>query len=176
MLREDKERIVADLVERLRTADTLIVADYRGLTMTDVDGIRSELLQHGARFAVVKNTLTRRAAEAAGVPELEEFLEGPNAIAFVGGGDMVAVAKTLYETARRTRILTLKGGILQGRTITADQVRELANLPPVDVLRGQVLGAVVGPLTTIVGIFAAPLREVVDVMDARIRQLEEQEA
>ena len=76
MLREDKERIVADLVERLRTADTLIVADYRGLTMTDVDGIRSELLQHGARFAVVKNTLTRRAAEAAGVPELEEFLEG----------------------------------------------------------------------------------------------------
>ena len=176
MLREDKERIVADLVERLRTADTLIVADYRGLTMTDIDGIRSELLQHGARFAVVKNTLTRRAAEAAGVPELEEFLEGPTAIAFVVDGDMVAVAKTLYETARRTRILTLKGGILQGRTITADQVRELANLPPVNVLRGHVLGAVVGPLTTIVGIFAAPLREVVGVMDARIRQLEEQEA
>ena len=176
MLREDKERIVADLVERLRTADTLIVADYRGLTMTDIDGIRSELLQHGARFAVVKNTLTRRAAEAAGVPELEEFLEGPTAIAFVVDGDMVAVAKTLYETARRTRILTLKGGILQGRTITADEVRELANLPPANVLRGQVLGAVVGPLTTIVGIFAAPLREVVGVMDARIRQLEEQEA
>ena len=176
MLREDKERIVADLVERLRTADTLLVADYRGLTMTDIDGIRSELLQHGARFAVVKNTLTRRAAEAAGVQALEEFLEGPTAIAFVHGGDMVAVAKTLNETARRTRILTLKGGILQGRTITADQVRELANLPPVDVLRGQVLGAVVGPLTTIVGIFAAPLREVVGVMDARIRQLEEQEA
>jgi large subunit ribosomal protein L10 len=176
MLREDKERIVADLVERLRTADTLIVADYRGLTMTDIEGIRSELLQHGARFAVVKNTLTRRAAEAAGVRDLDEFLEGPTAIAFVGEGEMVAVAKTLNETARRTRILTLKGGILRGRTITADQVRELANLPPVDVLRGQVLGAVVGPLTTIVGIFAAPLRDVVGVIDARIRLLEEQEA
>ena len=175
MLREDKEQIVADLVERLRTSDTLIVADYRGLKMTDIEGVRSELLKHGARFAVVKNTLTRRAAEAAGVSELNEFLEGPTAIAFVGDGDMVAVAKILNETARRTRILSLKGGILQGRTITSDQVRELGNLPQADVLRGQVLGAVVGPLNAIMGIFAAPLRELVGVLDARIRQLEGQE-
>ena len=176
MLREDKEQIVAELVERLRTSGTLIVADYRGLTMTDMEGVRTELLKHGARFSVVKNTLTRRAAEAAGVSELEEFLEGPTAIAFVGDGDMVAVAKTLNETARRTRILSLKGGILQGRLITGDQVRDLASLPPADVLRAQVLGAVVGPLNAIVGIFGAPLRNLVNVVDARIKQLEEQEA
>jgi len=176
MLREDKERVVADLVERLRTSDTLVVADYRGLKMGDIEGVRSELLKHGARFAVVKNTLTRRAAEVAGLPELHEFLEGPTAIAFVSEGDMVAVARTLNETARRTRILSLKGGVLQGRMITADQVRELGNLPPVDVLRAQVLAAVVGPLNAIVGIFAAPLRDFVGVVDARIRQLEEQEA
>lgn len=173
MLRVEKERVIAELVERLRTSDTLIVADYRGLTMSEIDGVRSELLKHGARFSVVKNTLTRRAAEAAGVEALNEFLEGPTAIAFVSGGDMVAVAKTLNETARRTRLLGLKGGILQGRPITADQVRDLANLPPYEVLQGQVLGAIVGPLNAIVGLFAAPLRDFANVIDARVRQLEE---
>ena len=174
MKRADKEQVVAELVERLRTSSTLIVADYRGLSMSEIDGVRTELLRHGARFSVVKNTLTKRAAEAAGVPELNELLEGPTAIAFVGDGDMVAVAKTLNETARQTRILALKGGILQGRTMSPDDVRELANLPPAEVLQAQVLGAVVGPLNAIVGLFTAPLRELVGIVDARIRQLEEQ--
>ena len=173
MLKEDKERVVAELVERLRRANTLIVADYRGLTMSEIDGVRSELLKHGARFAVVKNTLTRRAAATAGVEALDEFLDGPTAIAFLEDGDMVAVAKTLSETARRTRILTVKGGVVEGRPLTADQVRDLASLPPADVLRGQVLGAVVGPVNAIVGVVAAPLRDLVGVVDARIGQLEE---
>ena len=176
MKRSEKENVVAELVERLRTSSTLIVADYRGLPMTELDGVRSELLKHGARFSVVKNTLTKRAAEVAGIAELNDLLDGPTAIAFVGDGDMVAVAKTLNETARRTRILALKGGILQGRTMTADDVRDLANVPPADVLRGQVLGAVVGPLNAIVGLFNAPLREFVGVIDARINQLQGQEA
>ena len=126
MLKADKERVIAELVERLRTSDTLILADYRGLSMKEIDGLRTELLKLGARVSVVKNTLTRRAAETAGVEELKEFLEGPTAIAFVAEGDMIAVAKALSDTARRTRILNLKGGILQGRPVTADQVRELA--------------------------------------------------
>ena len=174
MLKEKKEQVVGELVERFRSSDTLIVADYRGLDMTTIDGVRTELLKHGARFSVVKNTLTKRAAEEAGVEALDEFLEGPTAIAFVQDGDMVAVAKTLNEAARQTRILTLKGGILQGRPVTADQVRDLATLPPADVLRGQVLGAVVGPLSAIVGLFAAPLRDFAGVIDARIDQLREQ--
>ncbi len=173
MLREDKEHVVAELVERLRTSETLIVADYRGLTMAEIDGVRGELLQHGARFSVVKNTLTKRAAEIAGVEALNEFLTGPTAIAFIGDGDMVAVAKTLSETARQTPVLALKGGVLQGQPMSAEQVRDLANLPPVDVLQGQVLAALVGPVTAIVGLFAAPLRELVRVLDARARQLEE---
>ncbi|MBW3592615.1 MAG: 50S ribosomal protein L10 [Actinobacteria bacterium] len=173
MKRTDKEQVVAELVERLRTSGTMIVADYRGLGMTELDDVRTELLKHGARFSVVKNTLTKRAAEAAGVEELNQFLDGPTAIAFVADGDMVQVAKVLNETARRTRVLALKGGVLDGRAITADQVGDLASLPPADVLRGQVLGAVVGPLNAIVSIFNAPLREFVAVVDARIRQLEE---
>jgi large subunit ribosomal protein L10 len=176
MLKRDKERVVAELAERLRSSDTLIVADYRGLTMSEIDGVRTELLKHGARFSVVKNTLTKRAAEEAGVPELTELLDGPTAIAFVGEGDMVAVAKSLNDTARQTRILSLKGGILQGQPMSAEQVRDLAALPPTDVLQSQVLGAVVGPLIAIVGLFTAPLRELVGVIDARINQLQEQEA
>ena len=174
MLRQDKERVVTELVERLRSSDTLIVADYRGLRMSEIDSVRTELLRHGARFSVVKNTLTKRAAEEAGVPELLELIEGPTAIAFVGDGDMVAVAKALHDTARQTKVLTLRGGLLQGQPVSAEQVRELAALPPANVLQGQVLGAVVGPLNAIVGLFAAPLRELVGVLDARITQLQEQ--
>lgn len=174
MLRQDKEQVVAELVERFRTSDTLLLADYRGLAMTEIDEVRTELLKHGARFSVVKNTLTKRAAEAAGVEGLIEFLDGPTAIAFVGEADMVAVAKTLNDTARQTKILALKGGILQGLPITADQVRDLAALPPADVLHGQMLAAVIGPLNAIVGLFTAPVRDFVGVIDARIRQLEEQ--
>ena len=174
MLKRDKERVVAELAERLRTASTLIVADYRGLGVKELDDVRTELLKHGARFSVVKNTLTKRAAETAGVDTLNEFLDGPTAIAFVSEGDMVQVAKTLAETARRTKVLTLKGAILDGRALTADEVETLAALPPADVLRGQVLGAVVGPLNAVVGLFAAPLRDFVGVLDARIAQLEEE--
>ena len=174
MLRQDKERVVAELVERLRGSDTLIVADYRGLTMSEIDAVRTQLLEHGARFSVVKNSLTRRAAQEAGVPELVELLDGPTAIAFVGDGDMVAVAKSLNDTARQTKILSLRGGILQGQPMSADQVKSLAALPSAEILQSQVLGAVVGPLNAIVGLFTAPLRDLVGVIDARITQLEEQ--
>jgi large subunit ribosomal protein L10 len=172
LLKRDKERVVAELVERLRASDTLIVADYRGLTMSEIDGVRTELLKHGARFSVVKNTLTKRAAEQADVPSLVELVEGPTAIAFVLEGDMVAVAKAL--TARQTKVLSLKGGLLQGQPVSAEEVQKLAALPPTDVLQSQVLGAVIGPLNAIVGLFTAPLRDLVGVLDARISQLQEQ--
>jgi large subunit ribosomal protein L10 len=174
LLKRDKERVVAELVERLRASDTLIVADYRGLTMSEIDGVRTELLKHGARFSVVKNTLTKRAAEEAGVDGLVELLEGPTAIAFVLEGDMVAVAKSLHDTARQTKVLALKGGIMNGQPVGPDDLQKLASLPPVNVLQGQVLGAVVGPLTEIVGLFTAPLQGLVGVLDARIQQLQEQ--
>jgi large subunit ribosomal protein L10 len=172
MQKEDKERVVAELTEKLRTADTLIVADYRGLTMPQIDALRGRLLEHGARFSVVKNTLTRRAAEAAGVESLLALLEGPSAIAFIeSDGNMVAVAKALADSARETRVLAIRGGILQGREITAEDVEELAKLPTLDVLRGQVLGAIIAPLTHLVALLNAPLQDLVGLIDARIDQL-----
>src|SRR5213595_1838779 len=156
MDKTQKERLVAELTERLRTTDTLLVADYRGLTMPQIDDLRTKLLEHGARFAVVKNTLTRRAAEAAGTDTLLALLEGPTAIAFLESeGDPVAVAKALVDAARTTRVLTIRGGLLEGRPIEGAAVEELAKLPPTDVLRSQVLGAITGPLTAIVGLFTA---------------------
>jgi large subunit ribosomal protein L10 len=173
MLKRDKERIVAELTERLRSSAALIVADYRGLSVTDVDSLRTQLLEHGARFSVVKNTLTRRAAEAAGVEDVLALLDGPTAIAFLDdGADPVAVARVLNETARTTRVLTIKGGLLEGRAISEGDVRTLATLPPADVLRGQLAGAVAGPPTMVVGLFTAPLRDLVGVLSARIEQLE----
>jgi large subunit ribosomal protein L10 len=175
MQKSDKERVVAELTERLRTAETLIVADYRGLTNAEIDGLRSKLIEHGARFAVVKNTLTRRAAEAAGADALLALLEGPTAIAFVeSDGDPVAVAKALGDAANETKVLAIRGGLLEGAVMSAGEVESLAKLPPAEVLRAQLVGAIVSPLTTVVALVAAPLRDLVGLIDARIAQLREQ--
>jgi large subunit ribosomal protein L10 len=175
MHKSDKERVVAELTEQLRTSETLIVADYRGLTNAEIDGLRSKLLEHGARFAVVKNTLTRRAAEAAGADALLALLEGPSAIAFVeSGGDPVAVAKALGDAATSTKILAIRGGVLEGSAMSAEAVQNLAKLPPADVLRAQLVGAIVSPLTTVVALVSAPLRDLAGLIDARIEQLREQ--
>ena len=175
MQKSEKERVVAELTERLRTSETLIVADYRGLTNAEIDGLRSKLIEHGARFAVVKNTLTRRAAEAAGADALLALLEGPSAIAFVeSDGDPVAVAKALRDAATSTKILAIRGGVLEGTVMTADEVESLAKLPPAEVLRAQLVGAIVSPLTTVVALVSAPLRDLAGLIDARIEQLREQ--
>ena len=172
MKRDQKHQVVEELTECLKAAETLLVADYRGLTMPQIDELRSRLLESGARFTVVKNTLTRRAAEAAGADALLAMLDGPSAIAFLeADGDMVAAAKALADSARETNVLEIRGGIMQGRPVTAEEVETLAKLPPEDVLRGQVLGAIVAPLTAFVGLLNAPLQNFVGLLDARIEQL-----
>ena len=175
MLRQDKERIVSELAERLKSSQNLLVADYRGLSMPEIDELRSKLLETGARFSVVKNTLTRLAAEEAGVKQLLDLIDGPTAIAFIDAeGDPAAAAKILNDTARAHDVLVIRGGLLEGDTVSDVEIKRLATLPPADVVRAQFAGAVAGPLTTIVGLFTAPLRDLVNVLDARITQLQEQ--
>ena len=175
MLRQDKERIVSELAERLKSSRNLLVADYRGLSMPEIDELRSKLLETGARFSVVKNTLTRLAAEEAGVKELLDLIDGPTAIAFIDAeGDPAAAAKILNDTARAHDVLVIRGGLLEGDTVSDVEIKRLATLPPADVVRAQFAGAVAAPLTTIVGLFTAPLRDLVNVLDARITQLQEQ--
>jgi large subunit ribosomal protein L10 len=175
MLRQDKERIVSELAERLKSSQNLLVADYRGLSMPEIDELRSKLLETGARFSVVKNTLTRLAAEEAGVKQLLDLIDGPTAIAFIDAeGDPAAAAKILNDTARAHDVLVIRGGLLEGDTVSDVEIKRLATLPPADVVRAQFAGAVAAPLTTIVGLFTAPLRDLVNVLDARITQLQEQ--
>src|SRR6059058_3926881 len=129
MHRSDKERVVSQLAERLRSTETLMVADYRGLTMPEIEELRTRLLEAGARFTVVKNTLTRRAAEEAGAKDVLELIEGPTAIAFLeADGDPVAVAKVLSETARAHNVLVIRGGILDGSLVGDADIKRLATL------------------------------------------------
>jgi large subunit ribosomal protein L10 len=170
--KEQKETIVAELADRLKAADTVLVADYRGLTMPQIDALRTRLLESGARFTVVKNTLTRRAAEAAGAEALLTLLEGPTAIAFLeADADMLAAAKALADMARESRVLAIRGGVLQGKVVSAEEVETLAALPPIEILRGQVLGAIVAPVNALLGLVTAPLQNLYGLLDARIEQL-----
>ena len=174
MQRTEKEHIVAELAERLRSTESLIVADYRGLTNAQLEALRDKLRGSGARLRIVKNTLTRRAAEEAGAESLLALLEGPTAIAFVDAeGDPVGVAKALSDTARETKVLALRGGTLSGRSISGADVEELAKLPAPEVVKSQLVGVIVAPLTQLAGLLAAPIRDLVGLIDARIAQLEE---
>jgi large subunit ribosomal protein L10 len=172
MHRTEKEQVVAELVEQLRSTESLIVADYRGLTNADLVELRAKVRGSGGRLQVVKNTLTRRAAEEAGTESLLALLEGPTAIAFVETeGDPIAVAKALADSAKDTKVLTLRGGILSGRALTGDDVEELAKLPAPEIVKSQLVGVIVAPLTQVAALLAAPLRDLVGLLDARIEQL-----
>ena len=174
MDKTQKERVVAELVERLRATDSLIVADYRGLTNAQLVELRAKLRGSGARLSVVKNTLTRRAAEEAGTDALLALLEGPTAIAFVEAeGDPVAVAKALADASRDTKVLSLRGGLLSGQTLSGADVEELAKLPAPEIVKSQLVGAIIAPLSQLAALLAAPLRDIVGLVDARIAQLEE---
>jgi large subunit ribosomal protein L10 len=172
---DQKRRVVEELAERMRGADSMIVADYRGLSVTQIANVRGALREAGASFAVAKNTLARRAAEEAGQPLLVDLLQGPTAIAFVGE-DAAAAAKKLSEVARQTRLLAVRGAVMEGKALSADEVRQLGELPPKDVLRAQVVGAVASPLQGAYNVLAAPLREFLVVLDQYIAQRQAAEA
>ena len=175
MQKFEKQQVIEQLTTRLKASETLIVADYRGLTNKQLDQLRDELYKHGAKFSVAKNTLARRAAEAAGAEALLALLEGPTAIAFVeADGDAVAVAKALDAATKSTKILAIRGGVLQGKTIDEEAVRALATLPPAEVLRAEALGAMVAPLTGFLALVNAPLQNLIGLIDARIEQLQAQ--
>lgn len=172
---EQKERVVERLTERMREAPAMIVTDYRGLTVTQVADVRRSLSEAGATFHVAKNTLARLAATQADRPDLIALLEGPTAIAFVAD-DPAAAAKKLSDIARQTRILQVRGAIMDGQTLSADDVRALGDLPPKDVLQAQVVGAVASPLQGAYNVLAAPLREFLVVIDQYIEKRQAAEA
>jgi large subunit ribosomal protein L10 len=139
MPKTEKVEKVRELTKRIEGSQALFLTDFRGLTVTDATDLRRSLRQAGTRFAVVKNTLMKRAAGDAGSPELAAFLEGPTAVAFVEG-DPIAAAKSLVDAIRRFRTMSIKGGYMEGRVLSAEQAQALATTPPREVLLARLAG------------------------------------
>jgi large subunit ribosomal protein L10 len=172
MARPDKAAAVAEISDRFRTSSAAVLTEYRGLTVSQLTQLRRSISGH-ATYAVVKNTLTVIAARDAGVTALDEAaLAGPTAIAFVTG-DPVEAAKGLRDFARTNPALVIKGGVLDGRPLSADEVRRLADLESREVLLAKLAGAMKASLTQAAYLFAAPLSQAARTIDAlRIKQEE----
>lgn len=152
-----KKVAVTEIAEAFRTSSAAVLTEYRGLTVSEITELRRSL-GSDASYAVVKNTLTKIAAKDAGVDGLDELLEGPTAVAFVSG-DPVSAAKSLRDFAKTHPLLVLKGGVMDGRPLSAKEIGKLADLESREVLLGKLAGAMKASLTQAVYLFAAPLSQ-----------------
>ncbi|MHB8572484.1 MAG: 50S ribosomal protein L10 [Candidatus Dormibacteria bacterium] len=154
------------LVDRLRRSRAAVITDYRGLTVHQLEELRGKLREQNLEFRVVKNTLARRAATEAGYPEFNSELVGPVGLAF-GFDDPAAVARVLQDWIRATRVkMAVKGGLVEGRILSEDQVKELAELPSREVLLGRLLGTIQAPLAQLAALLDAPMQNLLGVMKA----------
>jgi large subunit ribosomal protein L10 len=173
--KDQKREIVADYVDKMSRSQAMIVADYRGLTVADMTALRRNLREVDGVFQVVKNTLFERALTEVGIPAPTEELKGPLAVGFCLG-EAPAVAKVLMDFARESQILKVQGAILGGRFVGPEAVKDLAELPPREVLLAHLLGTMQGPMSSLVSTITAPLRELAQVLRARSEQGQEMEA
>lgn len=161
---ETKQQVVTEIAEKLRESKSTIVVDYRGLTVSEATELRKNLREAGVEFKVYKNSLTRRAAESAEMAELNEFLTGPNAIAF-SNEDVVAPAKVLNDFATKHEALEIKAGVIEGKLVTLDEVKAIATLPSRE-----------GLLSMLLSVLQAPIRNLALATKAVAEQKEEQGA
>jgi large subunit ribosomal protein L10 len=149
MNRDEKAAVVEEIAGQLQQAEAVFAIDYRGISVSQAAELRGKLREADAVFRVVKNSLTERAADQAGASELKALLDGPTALTFVTGDPAVA-AKALNDTARAFQLLDFKGGLMNGNTLSADEIRSLARLPAREVLHGQLVGTIAAPLSGLV--------------------------
>ena len=166
----NKEATVAELTDKFRNSTAVLLTEYRGLTVAQLKTLRKSIAEH-ATYAVVKNTLTKIAANAAGISSFDDTLAGPSAIAFVHG-DPVAVAKVLRDFSKANPLLVVKGGYFDGNPLTEDDVKKLADLESREVLLAKFAGAAKASLFGAAYLFNAPLAQVARAADA-LRQRQE---
>ncbi len=154
MARPEKVAVVEEIRAKLGDSDAAILTEYRGLSVTELAGLRGALRPSATEYKVFKNTLARRAADEAGLSELNPMLEGPTAIAFVRG-DAVGAAKAIREFAKTSPTLVVKGGLLGGRLLSAADIDALADIEPREVLLARLAGGFQAPLTKAAGLFQA---------------------
>jgi large subunit ribosomal protein L10 len=170
----EKAATVADLTARLKASSTAVLADYRGMTVGQMRDLRTKLRGDGIQMVVVKNTLARRAAKAAGYEPLSAELVGPIAMLFAVD-DVSAPARILNDYIRANRKMVIKGGLLEGQVIKADAVTELADLPSREVLLSRLLGAMQAPLGNLASVLQAPITKFARTLDA-VRSQKEAES
>jgi len=172
MSRADKAAAIAELSEKFKSSNAAVLTEYRGLTVKQITDLRSSL-RGNATYAVVKNTLTQLAAKDAGVTAFDGQLVGPTAIAFIEG-DAVEAAKGLRDFAKANPHLVIKGGVLDGKTLSAAEITTLADLESREVLLARMAGAMKGSLNKAAYLFVAPLSQAARVVDALRQKVETQ--
>jgi large subunit ribosomal protein L10 len=164
MARPDKAAAVAELTDEFKSSNGAVLTEYRGLTVAQLKELRRSISEN-ASYAVVKNTLTKIAAKEAGINELDELLQGPSAIAFIKG-DPVEVAKGLRDFAKANPNLVIKGGVLDGKAMTADEITKLADLESREVLLAKTAGVLKATLFQAAYLFTAPAAQAVRTVEA----------
>ncbi|QRG67901.1 50S ribosomal protein L10 [Brevibacillus choshinensis] len=164
VIREEKVQAINEIAGKLRESQTTVVADYRGLTVAQVTELRKQLREAGVEFQVLKNSLTRLATEKESLTELDQYLTGPNALAF-SKDDIIAPAKIIADFAKKNDKLEIKGGVIEGKVVGAEQIKALASLPSRE-----------GLLSMLLSVLQAPMRNVALAVKAVAEQKEGQGA
>jgi large subunit ribosomal protein L10 len=159
-LLKEKQQVVSEVKAKLSASVSTVVTDYRGLTVAEVTELRKQLSEAGIDFQVLKNTLVRRATGEIGLTDMDQFLTGPTAIAF-SQDDVIAPAKVLYNFAKEHKNLEIKGGIIEGRLVGSDEMKEIASLPSRE-----------GLLSMLLSVLQAPIRNLAYVVKAVAEQEE----
>lgn len=169
-----KEAVVDSIKEKLEASQSVVLIDYRGLTVAEVTELRNQMREAGVEYQVLKNTMIKRAAEKAGIEGLDPILEGPTAVAF-GINDPVAPAKILTKFAKDTKKITIKGGVLAGNAIDVAAVENLAKLPSKEELIAKMLGSLNAPITGLVMVLSGVTSKFVRTLESIRVQKEEQQ-
>jgi large subunit ribosomal protein L10 len=172
MNKEQKAAAIEEVAGQIEESEAVFAVDYRGISVPQAAELRTRLTEAGARFRVVKNTLTQRAADQAGAESLKEFLVGPTAFTFVvaEGGDVALAAKALATFRRETDLLSFKGGVMNGDPLSAEQLEALSRLPARDVLHGQLVAMIASPITGLV----RTLNALISGLAIQLQQIAEQ--
>lgn len=167
---KQKAATIDELTDQLTRSRLTIVADYRGLGVSDLQGLRGNLRPVDAEFRIAKNTLTTIAADRAGIDGMETLLEGPTALVLTYG-DPVQTSKIVTDFVRTSRVLTVRGGVMNNRLVSAPDIDAISTMPSREELLGRLLGMLASPMSRIVGVLGAPIRALPYVLNARADQL-----
>jgi large subunit ribosomal protein L10 len=173
--REKKEDILNEYVEQLKDSEAIIITGYRGIKVSDIQQLRARIREADGSYAIVKNTLARRALMENGWPDLDEMLTGPVGIGFCHH-NVPGVAKAITEFAKKNEQISVRGGVMGTRIINESAVKSLADLPSIEVLRAQLLGLINAPASRLVGVVAGGVRQLVNVVNAYAEKEQESAA